>query len=115
MPSQHDPGTKAEEGVSRASSIGGPVIAVGAFAAGAVATLAAKRLIDARRKAGRARDELEVGDDGSKEDLATVLRRAALDVAVAATGQAAERLRAPGDGAETEAEPEAEAVKGSSR
>jgi hypothetical protein len=115
MPSQGDPGTKSEEGVGRASSIRGPVLAIGAFAAGAAATLVAKRLVDARRKAGRARDELDVGHDGSKEDLATVLRRAALDVAVAATGQAAERLRSQGDEAETEVEPEVEAVKGSSR
>ena len=85
MPSQRDPGTKSEEGVSRASSIGGPVLAVGAFAAGAAVTLVAKRLVDARRKAGRERDELDVGHDGSKEDLAAVLRRAALDVAVAAS------------------------------
>jgi hypothetical protein len=114
MPSQPDPETTSEEGVGRASSIGGPVLAVGAFAVGAAATLVAKRLVDARRKAGRARDELDVGHNGSKEDLATVLRRAALDVAVAATGQAADRLRSQGDEAETEAEPEAEAVKGSS-
>ena len=115
MPSQRDPGTKSEEGVGRASSIRGRALAVGAFAAGAAAALVAKRLVDARRKAGRTRDELEVGHDGSKEDLAAVLRRAALDVAVAATGQAAERLRSQGDEAETEVEPEAETVKGSSR
>jgi hypothetical protein len=112
MPSQRDPETRSEEGVGRASSVGAPVLAVGAFAAGAVATLVAKRLLDARRKADRARDELDVGRDGSKEDLATVLRRAALDVAVAATGQAAERLRSQGDEAETEGEPDAETVKG---
>jgi hypothetical protein len=35
-----------------------------------------------------------------------------LDVAVAATGQAAERLRSQGDEAETEGEPDAETVKG---
>lgn len=115
MPSQRDPGTKSEEGVGRASSIVRPVIAVGAFAAGAAATLVAKWLVDARRKAGRERDELDVGHDGSKEDLAAVLRRAALDVAVAASGQAADRLRSQGDEAETEVEPEADAVERSSR
>ena len=104
MPSQRDPGTKSEEAVSRASSLGGPILAVGAFAAGAATTFVAKRLIDARRKAGGAGDELDVGLDGSKEDLPTVLRRAALDVAVAATGQAAERLRRQGEEAETEPE-----------
>jgi hypothetical protein len=113
MPSQRDLETKSEEGAGRASSIGGPVLAVGAFVAGAAATLVAKRLVDARRKAGRARDELDVGPDGSKDDLATVLRRAALDVAVAASGQAADRLRSHGDEAETKVEPNAEAMKGS--
>jgi hypothetical protein len=114
MPSQRDPGTKSEEAVTRASSLGGPILAVGAFAAGAVTTFVAKRLIDARRKAGGAGDELDVGLDGSKEDLPTVLRRAALDVAVAATGQAAERLRRQGDEAETEVEREPEAAQSSS-
>ena len=114
MPSQRDPETKSEEGAGRAaSSIGRPVLAVGAFAAGAAATLVVKKLVDARRNAGRARDELDVGPDGSKDDLATVLRRAALDVAVAASGQAADRLRSQGDEAETKVERNAEAVKGS--
>ena len=115
MAAQRDPGTKSEEGVGRASSIRGPVLAVGSFAAGAAATLVVKRLADGRRKAGRERDELDVGYDGSKEDLATVLRRAALDVAVAASGQAAERLQSEADEAETAVEPEAEAVEGSRR
>lgn len=115
MAAQRDPGTKSEEGVGRASSIRGPVLAVGSFAAGAATTLVVKRLADARREAGGERDELDGGHDGSKEDLATVLRRAALDVAVAASGQAAERLRSEGDEAETAVEPEAEAVEGSSR
>jgi len=102
MPPQDDPVTESE---SHASNVGAPLIAVGAFAAGAVATLLAKRLIDARRKAGDATDEVTGGDDGSQQDLATVLRRAALDVAVLATGQAAERLRSQDDA--SEAEPEA--------
>lgn len=101
MPPQDDPVTESD---SRASSLGVPLVAVGAFAAGAAATFVAKRLIDARRNAGNASDEVAGGDDDSKEDLATVLRRAALDVAVVATGQAAERLRSQDEGAETEAE-----------
>lgn len=75
-------------------------VAVGAFAAGAAVALLGKRLLDSRRKAGKAApDVLETSDDGSNEDLASVLRRAALDVAVLATGQAAERLQ--GDEAAT--------------
>ncbi|HET7556162.1 MAG TPA: hypothetical protein VFJ75_10965, partial [Gaiellaceae bacterium] len=77
------------------------MLAVGAFAAGAAVTLLAKRLIDARRKGGSLTEALPVGGDGSKDDLATVLRRAALDVAVAASGQAAERLRSGDDEDET--------------
>jgi hypothetical protein len=115
MPSERDPATASEEGAGRASSLGGPVLAVGAFAAGAAVTLVAKRLLDARRKADRAGGELEAVGDGSKEDLATVLRRAALDVAVAATGQAAERLRSQGEQAAPADEPEPEAAESSSR
>jgi hypothetical protein len=115
MPPQRDPATESEEAVGRTSNLGGPIMAAGAFAAGAALTLVAKRLIDARRKAARARDELDVGDDGSKEDLATVLRRAALDVAVVATGQAADRLRSQGEASAEEVGGEAEAVESSSR
>jgi hypothetical protein len=68
-------------------------MAVGAFAAGAAVALLAKRLVDGRRKAGGEPDSSHVGDDGSNEDLVSVLRRAALDVAVLASGQAAERLQ----------------------
>jgi hypothetical protein len=83
MPPQDDQGTLA-----------GPALAVGAFAAGAAVALLAKRLVDARRSAnGGGSDEAGGGADGSSEDLATVLRRAALDVAVLASGQAAERLQ----------------------
>lgn len=95
-----DAARESEEGVGRTSSLGGPILAVGAFAAGAAVTLVAKRLLDARRKAGRGHEALDagadIGDDGSKEDLATVLRRAALDLAVVATGQAAQRLQSEG-------------------
>lgn len=114
MPPHDDPATESEQGARRASSLGGPMLAVGAFAAGAAVTLLAKRLIDARRKGGSLTEALPVGGDGSKDDLATVLRRAALDVAVAASGQAAERLRSGDDEDETEAE-EAERAAGSSR
>jgi hypothetical protein len=63
-------------------------IAVGAFAAGAALALLGKRLLDSRR-----RTAVDTSDEPSNEDLASVLRRAALDVAVLATGQAAERLQ----------------------
>lgn len=101
MPPQDDQST---ESGNSASSLGGPLLAAGAFAAGAVATLVAKRLIDARRKAGNVSDEVTGGAEGSMDDLATVLRRAALDVAVLASGQAAERLQSRDEEAETEAE-----------
>lgn len=106
MPPQADRATESEQGAGGALSFGGPILAVGAFAAGAALTLLAKRLIDARRKGGSVADRLDVRSDGSNEDLATVLRRAALDVAVAASGQAADRLRSRNG--EPEAEPEAE-------
>lgn len=100
MPQQDDPVTESE---SRASSLTAPLIAVGAFAAGAAATLVAKRLIGGRRNAGSATDVGAVSDDGSNQDLATVLRRAALDVAVLASGQAAERLQSRDEAAGQEA------------
>ena len=93
----------APESGERASSLGGPILGIGAFAAGAALTLLAKRLIDARRKPDRALGQLDVGNGDSNEDLATVLRRAALDVAVLASGQAAERLQSRDDETETEA------------
>jgi hypothetical protein len=99
MPPQDESVT---EPASSAPSLGTPLLAVGAFAAGAAATLLAKRLLDARRKTAGASEPIVGGGDGSKDDLATVLRRAALDVAVVASGQAADRLRSQGDEAETE-------------
>ena len=99
MPPQDESVT---ESASSAPSLGTPLLAVGAFAAGAAATLLAKRLLDARRKTGAASEAIVGGGDGSKDDLATVLRRAALDVAVVASGQAADRLRSQGDEAEAE-------------
>src|SRR5690242_4749520 len=104
MPPQDDPVTESDSSTSSPSA---PLLAVGAFAAGAAVTLLAKRLVDARRKADDATDELAGGDDGSEQDLATVLRRAALDVAVLATGQAAERLQSRDEDAEAEPEPAA--------
>ena len=100
MPPQDEPVTESE---SRASSLTAPLIAVGAFAAGAAATLLAKRLIGGRREASSAADEVAASDDGSNQDLATVLRRAALDVAVLASGQAAERLQSRDEETEPEA------------
>jgi hypothetical protein len=55
-----------------------------AFAAGAGAALGAKAFLDSRRKGSHEED--------SNEDLPSVLRRAGLDVAIAATNQAADRL-----------------------
>jgi hypothetical protein len=100
MPQKDEPVTESE---SRASSLTAPLIAVGAFAAGAAATLLAKRLIGGRDDASSASDEAAAGDSGSGQDLATVLRRAALDVAVLASGQAAERLQSRDEEAEPEA------------
>ena len=65
---------------------GRPLLIAATFAAGAAAALSIKAVLDSRRKG--------VSDDENveEEDLPTVLRRAALDVALAATSQAAERL-----------------------
>lgn len=111
MPPQRDTGTQSN---GNASNLGGPALAAGAFAAGAAATLVAKRLIDGRRKDDGAGEKLAGGVTGgadeSKNDLATVLRRAALDVAVVASGHAADRLRAQGEESETEDEQEGDAA-----
>ena len=64
---------------------GQPLLVVATFAAGAGAALGTKALLDSRRK-GSAHEQ------DSDQDLPTVLRRAGLDVAIAATNQAAERL-----------------------
>jgi hypothetical protein len=100
MPQEDDPRTESK---SSASSLTAPLIAVGAFAAGAAATLLAKRLIGRRDEGGSEGSVAARPDDGSNEDLATVLRRAALDVAVLASGQAAERLRSRDEAADAEA------------
>jgi hypothetical protein len=61
-----------------------PLFVVAAFAAGAGAALGTKAFLDSRRKGS--------SDEDSSEDLPSVLRRAGLDVAIAATSQAADRL-----------------------
>ena len=61
-----------------------PLFIAAALAAGAGAALGAKAFLDSRRKG--------LADEESGEDLPSVLRRAGLDVAIAATSQAAERL-----------------------
>jgi hypothetical protein len=65
--------------------LGQPLLMAATFVAGAGVALGAKALLDSRRPGSAA------GED-SGEDLPTVLRRAGLDVAIAATNQAAERL-----------------------
>ena len=74
---------------SAGSGLGRPLIIAATFAAGVAAALAAKSVLDSRSK-GRALAAAPGGE--SEEDLATTLRRAALDVAIAATNEAAERL-----------------------
>jgi hypothetical protein len=69
----------------------GPVWAAAAFAVGAGAALGGKALLDRRRRS-RSQAEVDSNADASNEDLPTVLRRAALDVALAATTKAAQRL-----------------------
>ena len=78
----------SDDGDSGDQSSGRParlLLIAGTFAAGAATALAAKALLDSRRAGG------SHGRDAD-EDLPTVLRRAALDVALAAANQAAERL-----------------------
>lgn len=74
------------------SGLGQPLIIAATFAAGAGAALAAKSFLSRRK--GSVPTQAPGVDTGSEEDLATTLRRAALDVAVAATNEAAERLSA---------------------
>ena len=63
---------------------GRPLLLAAAFAAGSAATLATKALLQSRRTR-------KLDAEGSDEDLPTVLR-AGLDLAIAATNQAAESL-----------------------
>jgi len=70
--------------------LGQPLIMAATFAAGAAAALAAKAVLSRRK--GSAETSALGSEEGSSEDLASVLHRAALDVAFAATSEAAERL-----------------------
>ena len=87
MESAEDAATTASSGGSR---LGKPLVIAATFAAGAGAALAAKSVIESRREGGA--DKQPGTDRAGGEDLVTTLRRAALDVAVAATNEAAERL-----------------------
>jgi hypothetical protein len=64
--------------------LGRPLLIAATFAAGAGAALGTKAFLDSRRKGSY--------DEEPDQDLPGVLRRAGLDVAIAATNQAAERL-----------------------
>jgi hypothetical protein len=64
--------------------LGRPLLIAATFAAGAGAALGTKAFLDSRRKGP--------SDEEPDQDLPGVLRRASLDVAIAATNQAAERL-----------------------
>jgi hypothetical protein len=68
--------------------LGMPLFIAAAFAAGAGAALGTKAFLDSRRKGSHA----EESGQESGQDLPNVLRRAGLDVAIAATNRAAERL-----------------------
>lgn len=81
--SEEGQGEAEVAGASR--RLGGPLFIAAAFAAGAGAALGAKAFLDSRRKG--------LPDEESGQDFPSVLRRAGLDVAIAATNQAAERLR----------------------
>ena len=88
MASAEDPAATVS---SARSSLGLPLIIAATFAAGAGAALAAKSVLESRRKGSVGTPALGA-DTPSDEDLPTALRRAALDVAIAATNEAAERL-----------------------
>lgn len=68
--------------LSSSSRVG--LFVVAAFAAGVGAALGTKAVLDSRRKVSH--------DEDSNQDLPGVLRRAGLDVAIAATNQAVDRL-----------------------
>lgn len=73
------------EQVEREGMSGQPLLLAATFAAGAAAALATKALLHSRRKR---KSDAAAAD----QDLPTVLRRAGLDLAIAATNQAAESL-----------------------
>jgi hypothetical protein len=82
------PDSEEEQGATEVAGgsgrLGVPLVIAAAFAAGVGAALGAKAFLDSRKKGSDAEE--------SGEDLPSVLRRAGLDVAIAATSQAAERL-----------------------
>lgn len=75
----------SEHGDEQSGGMGRPVLLAAAFAAGSVATLATKALLRSRRTR-------KVDAEASDEDLPSVLRRVGLDLAIAATNQAAASL-----------------------
>lgn|SRR5438046_8007415 len=87
-------GDDKQLGSEASGSSGRPLLIGAIFAAGAGLGLGVKTLLDRRRKgAAGGRSPVQTsGGDTSDADLPTVLRRAALDVALAATTRAAERL-----------------------
>jgi hypothetical protein len=83
--SEEGQGAEAAGGSGR---LGMPLFIAAAFAAGAGAALGTKAFLDSRRKGSHE----EESNQEPGQDLPSVLRRAGLDVAIAATNQAAERL-----------------------
>jgi hypothetical protein len=94
MGSRHEDVDETERSGSRSAV--GPLVGLGLIVAAVGVGLGAKAVVQARRKGSSVRSELPLaggGDaDASSEELPAVLRRAALDVALAATSQAADRL-----------------------
>ena len=84
--------------VSGGGGLGRPLLVAATFAAGAGAALAAKSVLESRRR--KAGDLTAAAGVETDEDLATTLRRAALDVAIAATNEAAGRLSVEEQGRE---------------
>lgn len=75
----------SEQADEQSGGAGRPLLLAAAFAAGSVATLATKALLRSRRTR-------KVDAEAADEDLPTVLRRVGIDLAIAATNQAAESL-----------------------
>jgi hypothetical protein len=90
----------AEEAAPTGSSggLGRPLLIAATFAAGAGAALAVKSVLDSRRR--KAGSVPAAPGAEPEQDLATTLRLAALDVAIAATNEAAERLSVEEQGRE---------------
>ena len=84
------------------SSLGLPLLIAATFAAGAGAALAAKSVLERRKSS--VPTPARGADPASEEDLTSTLRRAALDVAIAATNEAAERLSVDEQGREAAVE-----------